>query len=257
MERAGLMHTIHPAWRAPGNVRALSTLRGDGASAAPYDDGLGGPGLNLGTHVGDDPLAVCANRQALLPLLPTEPAWLNQVHGVTVVNAQHATGTPDADASIATRPGVVCAIMTADCLPVLLHDHAGKVVGAAHAGWRGLAGGVLQRTVEAMRDAGAIGIDAWLGPAIGPESFEVGHDVRQTFVSRDARADVAFVSIPASPGKYLADIYQLARLALEDAGVTTVSGGGYCTVTEANRFYSYRRDGRTGRMASLIWMSET
>lgn len=251
------MQTIQPTWHAPGNVRAMSTLRGGGASAAPYDDGRGGAGLNLGTHVGDDPSAVSANRHALLSLLPAEPVWLNQVHGVTVINAEHAAGVPDADASIATRPGVVCAIMTADCLPVLLHDDAGKVVGAAHAGWRGLAGGVLQRTVQAMRDAGAIGIGAWLGPAIGPKTFEVGQDVRHTFLSQDARAEAAFVSIAASPGKYLADIYQLARLVLLDAGVTTVSGGGYCTVSEVHRFYSYRRDGRTGRMASLIWMTET
>lgn len=250
------MQTIHPTWGAPENVRALSTLRGGGASAPPYDDGLGGAGFNLGTHVGDDPSAVCANRQALRTLLPSEPAWLNQVHGVTVINAGHAVGTPDADASIATRPGVVCAILTADCLPVLLHDHAGKVVGAAHAGWRGLAGGVLRRTVEAMHDAGAAGINAWLGPAIGPATFEVGDEVRQIFLTQDARAEAAFVSIAASPGKFLADIYHLARLALHDAGVTTVSGGRFCTVSDATRFYSYRRDGRTGRMASLVWMAD-
>lgn len=251
-----MIQTIHPSWGAPKNVRALSTLRGGGASAPPYDDARGGGGLNLGMHVGDDPLVVSANRHILRKGLPSEPVWLNQVHGVTVINADHAAGVPDADASIATRPGAVCAVMTADCLPVLLHDHAGKVVGAAHAGWRGLAGGVLQRTVEAMRNAGASDIDAWLGPAIGPKSFEVGEDVRQAFIMRNACAEKAFVSIATSSGKYLADIYRLARQALHDAGVRTVTGGDYCTVSEATRFYSYRRDGRTGRMTSLIWLTE-
>lgn len=251
-----MIQTIAPTWHAPANVKALSTLRGGGVSSSPYDDGRGGGGLNLGMHVGDDPLDVSANRQILRKVLPSEPVWLNQVHGMTVIDAGHAAGVPDADASIARHPGIVCAVMTADCLPVLLHDHAGKVVGAAHAGWRGLAGGVLQRTVEAMRVAGASDIDAWMGPAIGPVAFEVGQDVRDAFVIRDARAETAFVSRAASPDKYFADIYQLARIALHEAGVMTVSGGGYCTVSEGNHFYSYRRDGRTGRMTSLIWMTE-
>lgn len=254
---------LTPVWPClPGNIGALSTLRTGGFSAAPYDDGAGGGGLNLGVHVGDDAATVAANRTRLATLLPREPAWLTQVHGTNVVDAGAANvvgAPPEADASITTNAGTVCAILTADCLPVLLCDSRGAVVGAVHAGWRGLAGGVLQRTVAAMRAAGADEILAWLGPAIGPRRFEVGADVLAAFeagASGEARAQVraAFRAIDGSPGKYLADIYALARHVLAADGIDRVSGGEHCTVTDADKFYSYRRDGVTGRQASLIWI---
>lgn len=241
----------------PGSVAALSTTRRGGVSGPPYDDAAGGGGLNLGTHVGDDPLAVAANWRRLLELLPAEPAWLKQVHGVHVVDAATAAAAahpPEADASISTRPGVVCAIMTADCLPVLLADADGRVVGAAHAGWRGLAAGVLQATVRAMREVGAGRVQAWLGPAIGPREFEVGEEVVRAFAGLGAEAATAFRAKPGSPGKHLADLPALARLALAEAGVVDVAGGTRCTVGEPEDFYSFRRDGVTGRMASLIWI---
>ncbi|WP_420475112.1 peptidoglycan editing factor PgeF [Noviherbaspirillum sp. ST9] len=250
------MELIVPDWAClQGSVGALSTTRRGGRSNSPYDDGEGGGGLNLGVHVGDDPENVRRNRELLKTILPSEPAWLSQVHGVQVVDAASVNGVPpDADASISTVPGIVCAIQTADCLPVLLCDRGGRAVGAAHAGWRGLAGGVLENTVSAMRDARASDILAWLGPAIGPQSFEVGQDVFDAFTAKDGTMAAAFEPIAGSTGKYLADIYALARRTLVRAGVTQVSGGGMCTVTEKRRFYSYRRDKVTGRMASLIWL---
>ncbi len=251
-----MIQYLVPDWRnAPPNVAALSTTRIGGVSRAPYDDGNGGGGLNLGTHVGDDPEHVKRNRALLRALLPAEPAWLAQVHGTRVVDAAAAgQAVPEADASVASRPGVVCVIQTADCLPVLFCDTTGGVVGAAHAGWRGLAHGVLENTLARMRSAGARDILAWLGPAIGPESFEVGQDVCDAFVGRDARLASAFKPNPAQPGKYWADIYALARTILADAGVHQVYGGGLCTVADRRRFYSYRREKLTGRMASLIWL---
>ena len=249
------MEFLFPDWlHAPSNVGALSTLRRGGCSRPPYDDGQGGGGLNLATHVGDLPQDVERNRALLRHHLPADPTWLSQVHGSTVIDAADATGVPEADASIATRAGVVCAIMTADCLPVLFCDRAGRVVAAAHAGWRGLAAGVLELTVARMRAAGGGDIMAWMGPAIGAQRFEVGEDVWEAFAGRDARLAAAFQAVEGKAGKYLADIYRLARAALERAGVTEVSGGGWCTVNDAERFYSYRRDGVTGRMASLIWL---
>lgn len=262
------MQLIIPDWAGvPGNVGACATLRSGGVSQGPYDDGHGGGGLNLGAHVDDAPQAVAQNRALLDSMLPASPLWLTQVHGREVVDAGAAAGAVvEADAVIATRPGVVCAIQTADCLPVLFADVGGRVVGAAHAGWRGLQGGVLQNTAVRMRAAGAGPIVAWLGAAIGPDSFEVGADVLQAFVDAvppgDADADVVsrvaqiqacFVPIAQRPGKYLADIYQLARIALKQAGVTQVYGGGMCTVNDRN-CYSYRRDRVTGRMATLIWL---
>ena len=252
---------IVPHWPGlPAGVGALSSVRAGGVSQDVYGDGQGGGGLNLGTHVGDDPAHVLANRARLAAGLPGEPAWLSQVHGVAVADAASLAGkVPDADASIATQAGAVCVVMTADCLPVLFCSQDGAVVGAAHAGWRGLANGVLQRTVAAMRVQGAADILAWLGPAIGPQQFEVGHDVLQAFQDGaldDAERQVlrgAFAAIAGKPGKYLADIYALARTMLRRDGVTQVAGGEYCTVTDAARFYSYRRDGVTGRQASLIW----
>lgn len=249
-----------PHWPdLPVNVGALATTRVGGASAAPYDDGQGGGGLNLGLHVGDDAAPVAQNRATVEAQLPGRPAWLAQVHGVAVVDAAAITdAAPVADASIATVKNAVCAIMTADCLPVLFADMHGKVVGAAHAGWRGLAGGVLGATVREMRAAGAGEITAWLGPAIGPAAFEVGDDVREAFVAAIPTApdqvQAAFASYPGRPGKFLANMNTLARLMLAEEGVTRVWGGEHCTVTESGRFYSYRRDGVTGRQASLIWI---
>lgn len=248
------MELLIPEWdELPPNVGVMSTLRTGGTSLPPYDDGQGGGGLNLGEHVGDDPQHVADNRRRLTTILPAMPVWLNQVHGTHVVNAATTRSPVEADAAISSLPGVVCSIMTADCLPVLLCDTAGKVVGAAHAGWRGLVRGVLENTVAAMRQAGAEHITAWLGPAIGPQAFEVGAEVRAAFVTRQAEAAHAFMP-GDEEGKYLADIYALARLRLHAIGVRQVRGGGLCTVADKDRFYSYRRDQRTGRMASLIWL---
>lgn len=254
---------IVPDWPdAPANIGALATTRTGGFSAAPYDDGQGGGGLNLGRHCGDDDAVVERNRARLQQALPGRPAWISQVHGIAVADAA-STGADRpvivADASIATAPGVVCTVMTADCLPVLFADVDGKVVGAAHAGWRGLAAGVLAETVKAMRAAGASDITAWLGPAIGPEQFEVGVDVLDAFMAAAAPVDeqqvrAAFRDYPGRDGKYLADIYALARVYLARDGVTRVSGGTLCTATDAGRFFSYRRDHVTGRQASLIWI---
>ena len=257
MEAADL---VWPDWPdLPASVGALATSRDGGTSGGSYDDGKGGGGLNLGLHVNDAPDAVQANRARLQAFLPGRPAWIAQVHGADVVDA--ATVGPDqpvrtGDASIATGAGVVCAILTADCLPVLFADLGGKVVGAAHAGWRGLAGGVLGATVRAMRAAGAGEITAWMGPAIGPAAFEVGQDVVDAFVTAlpGAAARACFVDYPGRQGKYLADMFTLARLMLAGDGVERVHGGGLCTASAPARFYSYRRDGVTGRQASLIWL---
>ncbi|MDB5855885.1 MAG: pgeF [Herminiimonas sp.] len=247
---------IVPDWTVPANVRALSTTRRGGFSLPPYDDGEGGGGMNLGLHVGDQAEHVLRNRAYLQDRLPGRPAWLEQVHGANVVMAtgDAQSNVPRADASIAAAAGGVCAILTADCLPVLFCDSRGTVVGAAHGGWRGLAAAVLGNTVDAMRKQGAQDIQAWLGPAIGPTRFEVGEEVVQAFVEIDPGLRAAFMPVPAKQGKYLADIYRLARVLLLATGVERVSGGRSCTVEDRSRFYSYRRDGVTGRMASLIWL---
>lgn len=234
-----------PDWPAPAGVRALQTLRTGGCSPAPWRS------LNLGDHVGDDPGRVAANRAGLRAQLPAEPLWLNQVHGTSVVDAASATQCVAADAAFSRRPGLVCAVMTADCLPVLFCDRAGTVVAAAHAGWRGLLDGVLENTVAAMQVPPSE-LLTWLGPAIGPERFEVGDEVRTAFVGRDAGAATCFAA--QANGKWLADIYGLARLRLAKLGVTQISGGNACTVSDAERYFSYRRDGVTGRMATLIWL---
>ena len=253
-----------PDWPdAPANIGALASTRTGGFSAAPYDDGQGGGGLNLGLHCGDDPDTVQRNRARLQQALPARPAWISQVHGIAVADAAAVgAGVPVqvADASIASAPGVVCAVMTADCLPVLLADVHGRVVGAAHAGWRGLAAGVLGEAVRAMRAAGAGDITAWMGPAIGPSQFEVGAEVLDSFMAgaqagQAEQVRAAFQAYPGRAGKYLADIYALGRLHLARDGVTRVSGGTYCTASDASRFYSYRRDQVTGRQASLIWFN--
>jgi hypothetical protein len=240
---------ITPDWPAPANVRAAVTTRVGGVSRAPYDS------FNLATHVGDDPAAVHENRARLRTALalPAEPLWLKQVHGVAVVDAAQGGAESEADGAFAAQPGAVCAVLTADCLPVLLCNRAGTKVAALHAGWRGLAGGVIEAGVEALSVPGSE-LLAWLGPAIGPEAFEVGPEVRTAFIQYDAQAVQAFRA--AREGKYLADIYLLARLRLQRLGVAAVYGGGFCTVTERARFFSYRRDGATGRMASLIWLAD-
>ncbi|QRM19608.1 peptidoglycan editing factor PgeF [Dechloromonas sp. TW-R-39-2] len=235
-----------PDWPAPVNVRALQTTRLGGVSETPWLT------LNLGDHVGDAPAHVAANRVILRNCLPAEPLWLRQVHGITAVDADFGANLPEADAAYARLPGHVCAVMTADCLPVLFCDKAGTVVAAAHAGWRGLLGGVLENTLAKMAVPPAE-ILTWFGPAIGPDCFEVGDEVRAAFVLHDAEAAQAFKV--SSPGKWLADIYLLARLRLHAAGVLSISGGNLCTVSDAQQFFSYRRDGVTGRMASLIWLA--
>jgi YfiH family protein len=238
---------ILPDWPAPPRVHSRMTTRQGGVSGAPWTS------LNLGDHVGDDPLHVATNRSRLRQQLPAEPGWLKQVHSARVVELGRESN-PEADAAFTRQTEQVCAVLTADCLPMLFCDRAGSVVAAAHAGWRGLAGGVLEATVAEMQ-VPPDELLAWMGAAIGPQSFEVGDEVRQAFVAQHPEAAVAFQPHPASiQGKWLADIYQLARIRLSHAGVQAVYGGGRCTFTEAETFYSYRRDGVTGRMASLIWL---
>jgi hypothetical protein len=240
-----LIDAIRPAWPASLGVRALATKRAGGVSRAPWHS------FNLGDHVGDDPLAVAANRALLRRELPAEPLWLAQVHGTRCVDAALAAPGTVADASFTRQRGVVCAVLTADCLPVLLCDERGGVVAVAHAGWRGLAAGVIEATVAAMGEAGAR-LLAWLGPAIGPRAFEVGGEVRDIFIGHDARASAAFVA--AGNDKWRCDIALLARQRLAALDIRRVASADFCTVSDADRFFSYRRDGVTGRMASLIWM---
>ncbi|WP_153147220.1 peptidoglycan editing factor PgeF [Dechloromonas sp. H13] len=235
-----------PDWAVPANVRVLQTTRHGGVSRGPW------AGFNLGDHVGDDAAAVTANRAALAARLPGEPFWLTQVHGTVAVDVDQGPKSWEADAAVARQTGNVCAVMTADCLPVLMCDRRGTVVAAAHAGWRGLHAGVLETTVGAMKVPPG-DLLAWLGPAIGPRCFEVGEEVRDAFVTGDPAASAGFVA--QGPGKWLCDLYLLARQRLQRLGVTMIGGGGSCTVTEADRYYSYRRDGVTGRMASLIWLA--
>ncbi len=238
---------IQADWPAPTRVRAVTTLRSGGVSRAPFGT------LNLGDHVTDDPTAVRANRARLRTqlALPAEPRWLTQVHGTQVVDAAVSKTGTQADGSFTREAGVVCATLTADCLPVLLCDRAATCVAVVHAGWRGLAAGVIEQGLAAMGVPPGE-VLAWLGPAIGPETFEVGEEVRQVFVDEQPAAHSAFRANAA--GRYFADLYALARLRLTAAGVVSVHGGGYCTYSEGERFFSYRRDGVTGRMASLIWL---
>lgn len=239
---------ITPDWPAPANVRALSTTRQRGFSVDTF------AGLNLAAHVDDDPAVVARNREWLRETarLPAEPMWLQQVHGTLVWTGGAAPTPPTADASIASSPGQVCAILTADCLPVLFCDLDGTTVAAAHAGWRGLVGGVLDATIEAMR-VPTSRLIAWLGPAIEPAAFEVGGEVLERFVARDPAHARAFER--NERGRWQADLYALARGELNRLGVEGVHGGGFATFADAARFYSYRRDKRTGRMASLIWLA--
>lgn len=233
-----------PDWPAPAGIRACVTTRAGGVSVAPFDS------FNLGDHVGDDPVAVAHNRHRLTHIFDVQPAWLSQVHGVVV-----APATPgqiaEADASWTATPGIACTVMTADCLPALFCDRAGTRVAAAHAGWRGLAAGVLEAAAQSL-NVEPQDILVWLGPAIGPKAFEVGGEVREVFIKDLPDAAAAFVP-SINEGRYMADIYELARLRLARCGITAVYGGGFCTVTDP-RFFSYRRSPRTGRFASLVWI---
>ncbi len=237
---------ITPDWPVPANVRALQTTRSGGLSSKPYDS------LNLGTHVGDVPMVVARNRMLLNSMLPSEPVWMEQVHGKTVASADAAGCVVTADACIARQRGSVCVVMTADCLPILLCDQQGSVVAAIHAGWKGLAAGVVEATVHAMR-VDASQLMAWFGPAISQDAFEVGAEVREVFVSHDSASDTAFQP-QAEEGKYHADLYALARLRLQALGVTQIYGGDRCSYRERETFFSYRRDGVTGRMGTFIWL---
>lgn len=236
-----------PTWPAPANVRSLVTTRLGGVSTGGYSS------LNLGSHVGDEPQAVAANRLLLQQqaALPAAPVWLNQVHGTQVLDIAGWQGQlVAADASFCRNSATVCAVLTADCLPVLFCHRDGSQVAVAHAGWRGLVAGVLENTLASFTDPTQVLV--WLGPAIGSAAFEVGAEVRAAFLAHSQAANQAFV--PAGQGKYLANIYLLARQRLKAAGVAAIYGGDLCTVSDTRRFFSYRRDGQTGRMASLIWL---
>lgn len=246
-------------WEAPRQIKAMITNRHGGFSQPPFDS------LNLGLHVGDDLATVQKNRDALKAVLPNEPIWLNQVHGTQVIDADASkeskdacSDVPSADASVTTTPGRVLAIMTADCLPVLLASRDGKVVGAAHAGWRGLAAGVIEQTVALMRSKQIqqsqtqIEILAYLGPAIGPHAFEVGSEVRDIFMAQNPESAACFEQLQEK-GKYLADIYGLAALRLNALGIEHIEGGDECTLQNPD-YFSYRRDQKTGRMGSFIWI---
>jgi hypothetical protein len=242
------MNFIVPDWPAPAAVRAASTLRGGGVSQAPFDT------LNLAAHVDDRPGAVAENRRRLCAALelPQEPFWLEQVHGARALVVEDAA--PDdrqADAAVTAQPGAVCVVLTADCLPVLFATTDGRKVAAAHAGWRGLAAGVLEATVTAL-EAPPREVLAWLGPAIGQPHFEVGEEVHRAFVGANPAAAAAF--LVNERGRWQADLYRLARQRLNRAGIDAVYGGGWCTFAESQSFFSHRRDGRCGRMATLIWM---
>lgn len=237
---------IIPQWPAPSQVRAFATTRAGGVSHAPYAS------LNLGAAVGDDPERVKENRARVRALLPNEPCWLKQVHGTTVIALDHAIDVAfEADASCTRQPHIVCAVQMADCLPVLIAAQDGSAVAAAHAGWRGLAAGVIENTVAAMQKPPQQ-LLAWLGPAIGPNAFEVGEDVRHAFLANDAGDARAFV--PHAENKWLADLFTLARSRLHRLGVTAVFGGGLCTYSDTERFFSHRRDRVSGRMAAVIWI---
>ncbi|AIO31733.1 multi-copper polyphenol oxidoreductase laccase family protein [Burkholderia cenocepacia] len=267
---------VQPDWQVSPRVRALITTRNGGVSEGPYGrwrDGAALPGgMNLGLHTGDDPTHVAENRARLLALAgQPDAAWLEQVHGAQIVRADEviaaapaAAAPVRADASVTDRAGAVCVVMVADCLPVLLCDAQGRAVGAAHAGWRGLAAGIVEQTaarVATLAGGDARELHAFLGPAIGPRAFEVGADVRDAFLDTAPQSEHdetrrAFVALDGAPGKFLADLYALARLRLARAGVAHVSGGTACTVAERERYYSYRRDRVTGRMAAAIWLAD-
>lgn len=234
---------IIPDWPAPANVKAIQTTRNGGFSVAPYH------GLNLGMHVKDDALAVAKNRQLLSQYLPSEPVWLNQVHGIQVIDASNSLCAQDADASFSKHKNVVCVTMTADCLPVLICNKQGTAVASIHAGWRSLCDGVIEATIESL-GLQSEDLMAWLGPAIGPKAFEVGSEVRSAFMAQDEEAEQAF---SLSADKWLGDLYLIARQRLNKRGITQIYGGGECTYSNPTQFFSFRRDGLTGRMATMIW----
>lgn len=238
---------ITPNWPAPSNIRAVFTTRLGGTSRAPYDS------LNLGDHVGDIPKTVVQNRCLLSDALslPNEPCWITQVHGTHIVNTQDWQKNDEADACSSTTPSAVCAVMTADCLPILLCNKAGDYVAAIHAGWRGLADGIIEATI-AKSPCDPSEIMAWLGPAIGPQSFEAGNDVRDIFLSQSPTDISGFT--PLNEHKWLVDMYHIARHRLAAVGVLQVYGEPNCTMLDPKRFFSFRRDGTTGRMAALIWI---
>lgn len=250
---------LTPDWPVPGQVRALSTVRSGGVSSSPYDS------LNLGSHVGDEPSAVAENRERLRRAagLPAEPSWLSQVHGTRVKDLdapdrskEHEGGLgsdPGADAAVTRQPHRICAILTADCLPVLFAAESGTAVAAAHAGWRGLAAGVIEAAVRSLNVAPE-SLLAWLGPAIGPRHFEVGAEVRDALLQVDPGAEAAFLA--NSRGRFMADLPALARRRLEALGIERIYGGGICTYEHTDRYFSHRRDGRTGRQATLVWMEK-
>jgi YfiH family protein len=241
---------IIPEWPAPKNVRALMTTRNGGVSTGACAT------MNVAGNDADDPDAVARNKQLVEAVVGVPPAWLSQVHGTSVVDFDRvdaAAGAPKADAAVSSRAARALAVRVADCLPVLFCDKAGTRVGAAHAGWRGLAAGVLEATVAAMNVAPK-NLIAWMGPAIGPTAFEVGDDVRDEFVDLDGYAAAAFDPYPGRPDKWLADLYALAGLRLQAAGVKAIYGGDLCTVSDPARFFSYRRDKTPGRMAALVWL---
>ena len=237
---------IVPDWPAAGRVRSLVTTRAGGVSAGKFAS------LNLSARVGDDPRCVARNRAILRACLSAEPAWMRQVHGAAVIDAERATPETEADGAVTRRPGSVCAVLTADCLPVFVSDRAGRAAGIAHAGWRGLAAGVIESVVQALGVSPSETI-AYIGPGIGASRYEVGDEVRRSFVDKDPGAAAAFM--PSRGGKCFADLYALARRRFAAAGVTEVYGGGLCTASD-ERFFSFRRDRTTGRMASLVWLED-
>ena len=240
---------VYPDWSAPDNIKAFTTTRISGHSQGDY------AGLNLASHVKDNQLDVEKNRQLLIDqlALPEQPLWLDQVHGVDAVNVATVSQPVVADAAYCDQKNKICAVLTADCLPVLICNRQGTKVAAVHAGWRGLLAGVIENTIDAMQEP-ANNILIWLGPAIGPQAFEVGQEVKDAFVNDILETERAFRA--NRPGHYLADIYQIAKIRLNKTGIVSVSGGDYCTYTDNEHFYSYRREANTGRMASLIWMED-
>lgn len=242
------MQAIFPKWHVPSNIRAFTTTREGGVSKAPFES------FNLGDHVGDEKSAVKTNRTLLVEKfhLPHSPLFLTQTHSTNVIQLPYSGNNFEADAVYTNQPHQVCTVMTADCLPVLFTTKQGNEVAAAHAGWRGLCDGILEETVKYFQ-ARPQDIIVWLGPAIGPLAFQVGKDVIEQFMRVDPIAEAAFIADPSQQGKYFGNLYQLATQRLNKLGITEISGGDHCTFNEKDRFFSYRREGKTGRMASVIW----
>ncbi|NBH75107.1 peptidoglycan editing factor PgeF [Rodentibacter pneumotropicus] len=242
------MQAIFPNWQAPSNIHAFTTTRQGGVSVSPFDS------FNLGDHVDDEKSAVKTNRTLLVEKfhLPHTPLFLTQTHSTKVIQLPYSGNNFEADAVYTNQPNQVCTVMTADCLPVLFTTRRGNEVAAVHAGWRGLCDGVLEETVKCFQ-AQPQDIIAWLAPAIGPKAFQVGKEVVEQFMRIDPIAEMAFIAAPSQQGKYLGNLYQLATQRLNKLGITEISGGDHCTFNEGDLFFSYRRDGKTGRMASVIW----